>query len=104
MVKLCKNKQFEITNKFIFKKGGVVQMAQNKDTSIKRYESTAKTYEEKGKRERAYAKNGQGGEHYQSARDAFDRAKRNQDAADKLKKSLSIYVYLRNVYILIQFV
>ena len=49
----------------------------NKDTLIKRYESTADTYEKKGKREWAYAKNDMGGEHYAKARDAFDRAKRN---------------------------
>ena len=46
----------------------------NKDTLIKRYESTAAHYERKGKREWAYAKNNFGGEHYAAARDAFDRA------------------------------
>lgn len=60
-------------------------MAVNKETLIKRFESTAKTFEEKGKREWAYAKNGQGGKHYAAARDAFERAKRNQEKADKLK-------------------
>ena len=60
-------------------------MAQNKETLIKRFESTADTYEKKGKREWAYAKNGKGGEHYSKARDAFDRAKRNREKADNLK-------------------
>ena len=57
----------------------------NKDTLIKRYESTAAHYERKGKREWAYAKNNFGGEHYEAARDAFDRAKRNQEKANALK-------------------
>ena len=48
---------------------------QSKETLIKRYDSTADTYEKKGKREWAYAKNGQGDEHYGKAKDAFDRAK-----------------------------
>ena len=39
-------------------------MKQSKETLIKRYESTAETYERKGKREWAYAKNDMGGEHY----------------------------------------
>lgn len=59
-------------------------MAQSKDSLKKRYESTADRYEEKGKREWAYAKNGMGGEHYEKARDAFDRAKRNRKKADEL--------------------
>lgn len=61
-------------------------MKQSKETLIKRYESTAETYEKKGKREWAYAKNDMGGEHYAKARDAFDRAKRNREKAEKLKK------------------
>ena len=61
-------------------------MAANKNTLIKRFESTAATYEAKGKREWAYAKNGQGGEHYAKARDAFDRSASNRSKADKLKK------------------
>lgn len=60
-------------------------MAQSKESLIKRFESTADTYEEKGRREWAYAKNGKGGEHYAKARDAFDRAKRNREKADSLK-------------------
>lgn len=62
-------------------------MFTNKDTLIKRYESTADTYEKKGKREWAYAKNDMGGEHYAKARDAFDRAKRNRDKANQLKNN-----------------
>lgn len=61
-------------------------MKQSKETLIKRYESTAETYERKGKREWAYAKNDMGGEHYAKARDAFDRAKRNREKAEKLRK------------------
>lgn len=56
-----------------------------KDSLIKRYESTADTYQKKADREWAYATNGQGGEHYQKARDAYERAKRNQDKADQLR-------------------
>lgn len=59
-------------------------MAQSKDSLKKRYESTAKRFEEKGKREWAYAKNDMGGEHYAKARDAFDRAKRNRKKAEEL--------------------
>lgn len=59
-------------------------MAQSKDSLKKRYESTADTFEEKGKREWAYAKNGMGGEHYAKARDAFDRAERNRKKAKDL--------------------
>ena len=62
-------------------------MSTNKDTLIKRYESTADTYEKKGKREWAYAKNDMGGEHYAKARDAYDRAKRNRDKANQLKNN-----------------
>ena len=62
-------------------------MAEKKETLIKRFESTADTYEKKGKREWAYAKNGMGDEHYGKARDAFDRAKRNRDKAENLRNS-----------------
>lgn len=60
-------------------------MTASKETLIKRFESTAETYEKKGKREWAYAKNGQGDEHYGRAKDAFNRAKRNREKAEKLK-------------------
>lgn len=62
-------------------------MAFNRESLIKRFESTADTYEKKGKREWAYAKNGKGDEHYGKARDAFDRAQRNRDKADALRNS-----------------
>lgn len=62
-------------------------MAAKKETLIKRFESTANTYERKGKREWAYAKNGHGGEHYAAARDAFDRAKTNREKAEHLRNS-----------------
>lgn len=60
-------------------------MAQSKETLIKRYNSTADTFEKKGKREWAYAKNGLGGEHFAYARDAFDRAKRSREKAKNLE-------------------
>lgn len=59
-------------------------MAQSKDSLKKRYESTADRFEEKGKREWAYAKNGMGGEHFEKARDAFERAERNRKKASEL--------------------
>ena len=62
-------------------------MAANKETLIKRFESTAQTYEEKGNCEWAYAKNGQGGEHYAKARDAYERAEKNREKAASLKNS-----------------
>ena len=61
-------------------------MPAKKETLIKRIESTAETYEKKGKREWAYAKNDMGGEHYAKAREAFERAKRNREKAEKLKQ------------------
>lgn len=59
-------------------------MAQSKESLKKRYESTAERFKEKGKREWAYAENGMGGEHYAKARDAFERASRNQKKAEEL--------------------
>ena len=61
-------------------------MPAKKETLIKRFDSTADTYDKKGRREWAKAKNGQGGEHYAIARDAFDRAKRNREKADALRQ------------------
>lgn len=63
----------------------LIVMDNKKETSIKRLESTAETYEKKAKREWAYAKNGLGNEHYGKAKDAFARAKRNRYAAERLK-------------------
>jgi len=59
-------------------------MAMSKDSLKKRYQSTADTYKKKGDREWAKAKNDEGGYHYEKARDAYDRAKRNQEKADKM--------------------
>jgi hypothetical protein len=60
-------------------------MAQSKETLIKRYDSTAETFKKKADREWAQAKNGEGNEHYGKAKDAYDRMKRNQEKADKLR-------------------
>ena len=43
-------------------------MGISNDSLKKRFESTANTYEEKGKREWAYAKNGLGDQHYAKAK------------------------------------
>jgi len=61
-------------------------MANKRETLIKRFDSTADTFEKKGNREWAYAKNGLGDHHYGKARDAYDRAKRNREKADNLRK------------------
>lgn len=60
-------------------------MAENKGTLIKRYESTADTYQEKGDREWVYAKNGKGDEHYAKAREAYEKAKMYREKAEKLR-------------------
>ena len=60
-------------------------MPAKKETLIKRYESTAETYEKKGNREYAYAKNGLGDEHYGKAKNAYNKAKQNRDKANRLK-------------------
>ena len=62
-------------------------MASNKETQIKRFESTAETYKKKGDREWAYAKNGMGDEHYGKAKDAYERADRNRAKADALRNN-----------------
>ena len=51
-------------------------MAQSIETKIKRAESTAKTYDVRGKRCWAYAKNGKGDENYGYARQAFEKARK----------------------------
>ena len=48
-------------------------MSQSKETLIKKYESTADTYQEKGNREWAYAKNDLGDEHYGKAKKAYEK-------------------------------
>ena len=60
-------------------------MSENKQTLIKRYESIAETYQAKGDREWAYAKNGKGNEHYGKAREAYTKAKEYRKKAEKLK-------------------
>ena len=59
-------------------------MSVSKETLKKRYESTAETYEKKGKREWAYAKNGQGGYHYETAREAFNKANQMREKAKNI--------------------
>ncbi len=66
------------------KTGGKI-MAENKETLIKRYESTADTYQQKGDREWAYAKNGKGDEHYAKAREAYEKARINREKAEKIR-------------------
>ena len=62
---------------------------QNYETAIKRALATALTFEEKGKREWAYAVNGYGGYHYEKARQAFEKAERCREIAKSLsEKSL----------------
>jgi len=60
-------------------------MAEDRETLIKRYESTAETYQQKGDREWAYAKNGKGDEHYAKAREAYEKARINREKADELR-------------------
>lgn len=60
-------------------------MSENKEILIKRYESTADTYQSKGNREWAYAKNGKGDEHYAKAKEAYEKAKINREKAEKLR-------------------
>ena len=57
-------------------------MSQSKETLIKKYESTADTYQEKGNREWAYAKNDLGDEHYGKAK----KARINREKAEKLRE------------------
>lgn len=63
-------------------------MPVNKETLIKRFDSTADHYERKGKREWAYAKNDWGDEHYGRARQAFDKAKEYRKKAQDLRDSV----------------
>lgn len=51
--------------------------------SKKNYEDAVERWTHKGDQEWAKAKNGEGGEHYQKAREYYDNAKANQE---KLKK------------------
>lgn len=56
-------------------------MTKSKET----YEKVAKFYNEKGQKEWAKAKNGEGGHHFASARKAFDTAGRALESAKKAK-------------------
>ena len=58
-------------------------MSQSKETLIKKYEST---YQEKGNREWAYAKNDLGDEHYGKAKKAYEKARINREKAEKLRE------------------
>lgn len=60
-------------------------MAEKKESTIKRFESTAAFFKQKADREWAYAKNDLGDEHYGRAKTAYNKAKEFQDKADKLK-------------------
>ncbi|MCR5347520.1 MAG: hypothetical protein K6E38_07060 [Fretibacterium sp.] len=60
-------------------------MPVSRETLIKRFESAAETWERKGKRNWAYAKNGKGDFHYGIAKEAFKRAERNRKKAEALK-------------------
>ncbi len=54
-------------------------------TLIKKYESAAKTFEEKGGKEWAKAKSGEGGYHYEMAKKAYKTAATCREKADELK-------------------
>lgn len=60
-------------------------MELTREQKIRRYESTAKFHKQKADREWAYAKNGQGGEHYGIAKRHYNKAKKYQETADRLK-------------------
>ena len=58
-----------------------VTMAKSKET----FEKVAKFFTEKGQKEWAKAKNGDGGHHFANARKAFDTAEKATDSAKKAK-------------------
>jgi len=49
------------------------------------YQKVANTFTKRGDKEWAKAKNGEGGEHYQNARQNYATAKKAQDKADSMK-------------------
>lgn len=51
--------------------------------SEKNYVDAVERWTKKGDKEWAKAKNGEGGQHYQKAREYYDNAKRNQEKLDK---------------------
>lgn len=61
-------------------------MPENIDSKIKRAKSTANFYEKKGNKYWAKAKNGEGGENYKYARDAYERANKCKKASKRLEK------------------
>lgn len=60
-------------------------MSENISTTIKRHESTAEFWKTKADREWAYAVNGQGGHHYNNAKQAYEKAAQFQDKANNLR-------------------
>ena len=75
-------------------------MSQSKETLIKKYESTADTYQEKGNREWAYAKNDLGDEHYGKAKFEFTQRIRqilNENSYYKATKNFWSLLYDRYV-------
>lgn len=62
-------------------------MSASTETLIKRYETSAETFEAKGKKYWAYAKNGQGDEYYGRAKAAYDKASQNRSKAELLKRA-----------------
>lgn len=56
-------------------------MAKSKET----FEKVAKFFTEKGQKEWAKAKNGEGGHHFSTAKKAFDTAERAIDSSKKAK-------------------
>lgn len=63
-------------------------MSTSTETLIKKYETSAKNFERKGKRYWAYAKNGKGDEYYGKAKVAYRKADINRDKAELLKKQV----------------
>ena len=62
-------------------------MSVSVETLIQRYETSAETFEAKGKRYWVYAKNGQGDEYYGRAKAAYEKANQNRSKAELLKQT-----------------
>lgn len=62
-------------------------MSASAETLIKRFETSAETFEAKGKKYWSYAKNGQGDEYYGKAKAAYDKASQNRSKAELLKRT-----------------
>lgn len=65
------------------------EMAQNKDSLMKRYISTAEYHDRVAKREWAYAKNTYDGYHYEKSRDHYRRRDENRAKAETIRKELA---------------